>query len=1202
MTVERPQTASRAKRAGSSSPYNALPGSALALGLQTRPKTANVAAPGEDSSARSIYVRAPRPPGALREYVPLRPRAHSARHQRTWQQDWDGIDDASQPHDDVQPAGRPMSARIAVGPSNWAKKPPPVSARGRMQSDYKRTLWDGGPVLARQPCSAGQESNYESIHEDDDAEHGDVAIFPAPNKPGFIPPQPLLQDPSPRRRPMSAQVSSMSKMPSIAEPSDAVARHLEDDAGVAARARSALLKDLGPVMSAIASLTHETSLNKLARQIDAVVLMLLEADASRLVIYDDQSQVLQVVRPGDHDHHTHGPPDNEFKAEGITGFCAQSGGPINVTDLRESDQVALDVDLGLDKLPNMRQVPYLAVPARDKAGNVIAVISAMRMGLKTKPFEEEDLHMMEMIALQAGVAVSLCMQREDAHRTKIHNKVLVKAAVQLTSAPDLDAGSLTLMASVYAKKIVDCDSVVVCLSHDHHRHLRNWTIVSGETHDRQDATILAGDVRLEEHSHIQVPVVLKKVVTTGSVTNVLLQGRPHRGDMSDLKFFDDPELKTVSVIQGKTLEYNQQSDSCLAVPLQVEPGAEVMGVIVAMNKFGGPRKAGKAGIFGMIDEEALRELANIASSALAKIMRVADLETAIALAPALTHHNQAHSALSELCKTAAKPLKADKLLFFTLEEDGCYQLHQSAQTGERQILTKQSKSQRGNMHNPMNSPQAMVRLSANSYPLKAAADSRGALRVNVHDTSEVILNRRNGLLTHATDMLACPVRDREGNLYGVMLLAMLKNELFPEHCLRLANDVSAQMGAVLRKCEQFKQQSDHVHALQHAGKEMLNIVNKRELTNVIDHVDSQVSSFMCCSRAVLYIVDRAQHVVWTVVKTENDQESIVVYEIKDNVDPKAEGSRVGYVNAALHEGKVVTVKDFAYGQHAYNDMLDSADLKHVQKLLKIQSGAYDTATTAAMRAELEPEQRTESIAATPLRDVNGEIIAVLQVMNRWKSQRVKRVRKEGFDKDDLDKLELVAAAVSSTLETSARLNRQWEREHELRSIIDSANDGIKIGMGATCRVNLSDALSYVAKSAHNKCGATQVAVYLLDEEGQMDVIRFEGNLFVPCKRVKAAIEGIAGETIKQGKRLNIIDAHQHPAFKASVDEKDMLPVTSVLSCPIKDPNGKVVGALVFQNKKSERNRAGYNDTDPFRAHGTHSARKAVMAQVRMHAS
>jgi hypothetical protein len=40
---------------------------------------------------------------------------------------------------------------------------------------------------------------------------------------------------------------------------------------------------------------------------------------------------------------------------------------------------------------------------------------------------------------------------------------------------------------------------------------------------------------------------------------------------------------------------------------------------------------------------------------------------------------------------------------------------------------------------------------------------------------------------------------------------------------------------------------------------------------------------------------------------------------------------------------------------------------------------------------LEPQQRTESIAAVPVHGSQGEVIAVLQVMNRWKSASVRKV-------------------------------------------------------------------------------------------------------------------------------------------------------------------------------------------------------------------
>ena len=95
------------------------------------------------------------------------------------------------------------------------------------------------------------------------------------------------------------------------------------------------------------------------------------------------------------------------------------------------------------------------------------------------------------------------------------------------------------------------------------------------------------------------------------------------------------------------------------------------------------------------------------------------------------------------------------------------------------------------------------------------------------------------------------IRDTDGNVYGIMIAATLGQHTFPEYSLQLFSDVSAQMGAVLRKCGHFKEKTNHVRALKHASKEMLDIVNERELKNVLDHINNRVSSFMCCSRAVL---------------------------------------------------------------------------------------------------------------------------------------------------------------------------------------------------------------------------------------------------------------------------------------------------------------------------------------------------------------
>ncbi|KAJ1476978.1 hypothetical protein T484DRAFT_1822961 [Baffinella frigidus] len=61
--------------------------------------------------------------------------------------------------------------------------------------------------------------------------------------------------------------------------------------------------------------------------------------------------------------------------------------------------------------------------------------------------------------------------------------------------------------------------------------------------------------------------------------------------------------------------------------------------------------------------------------------------------------------------------------------------------------------------------------------------------------------------------------------------------------------------------------------------------------------------------------------------------------------------------------------------------------------------------------------------------------------------------------------------------------------------------------------------------------------------------------------------GIAGRVLSSGMLLNIADARSHADFHAPTDEKPHTPVSTILASPIKDPSGKIIGALVFINKR-----------------------------------
>jgi hypothetical protein len=79
----------------------------------------------------------------------------------------------------------------------------------------------------------------------------------------------------------------------------------------------------------------------------------------------------------------------------------------------------------------------------------------------------------------------------------------------------------------------------------------------------------------------------------------------------------------------------------------------------------------------------------------------------------------------------------------------------------------------------------------------------------------------------------------------------------------------------------------------------------------------------------------------------------------------------------------------------------------------------------------------ESMAAVPVTDNEGKIIAVLEVMNRLKDTDSHKLRKEGFDENDIQKMGLVTAAVSCALDSCAVMQRRWDAEFELRGIVDS---------------------------------------------------------------------------------------------------------------------------------------------------------------------
>ena len=197
--------------------------------------------------------------------------------------------------------------------------------------------------------------------------------------------------------------------------------------------------------------------------------------------------------------------------------------------------------------------------------------------------------------------------------------------------------------------------------------------------------------------------------------------------------------------------------------------------------------------------------------------------------------------------------------------------------------------------------------------------------------------------------------------------------------------------------------------------------------------------------------------------------------------------------------------------------------------------------------------RTRSIACAPIRTVRGEIIGVVEVLNR------KGNKESHFNRKDLQLLEAMAMQASVSLQRSLLEEssaREKEQEAEFLGVVAEISGEIKLG------ALLSKIISTVTRMLH----AERSTLFINDEKTNELYTEVGEGLGATQIRLPNHL-GIAGTVFTSGKAVNIPHAYADLRFNPGFDKKTGFFTRSMLCTPVINKEGKVIGATQVLNKR-----------------------------------
>jgi len=198
--------------------------------------------------------------------------------------------------------------------------------------------------------------------------------------------------------------------------------------------------------------------------------------------------------------------------------------------------------------------------------------------------------------------------------------------------------------------------------------------------------------------------------------------------------------------------------------------------------------------------------------------------------------------------------------------------------------------------------------------------------------------------------------------------------------------------------------------------------------------------------------------------------------------------------------------------------------------------------------------KTRTILCAPIKTVKGEVIGVVQALNKKKGR--KQVK---FEPDDLEFLQDIATQAAVALQSTEFVERMQKKRSQEMEFLDIVSD-------VTSEINLNALLAKVMGEATRLLNAERSTLFLNDAKTNELWSMVGAGLNTTEIRLPNHL-GIAGTVFTSNQSINIPFAYADLRFNPAFDKKTGFFTRSILCTPVVNKKGKCIGVTQVLNKK-----------------------------------